>query len=252
MDKTMPTSAMIFLLACAILHPSQGFANGLEPVSESDSTSGILPGDSSDSSRLLPPPAIGGVAITDSIGPVNASGESKPVIDPAAHPKGARKSKDWAVLLDFADIDGGSRTNQRHFRTRSTSYNQCCLDAAWTPWHPKPSVSIGPVVDLGRWKQDLSDGTGVEVDDVLVATGSRFAKPGSGPWARIDLGVSILVVKRFTSGVDWGLGGSLRGGWRLDADSWAVVCGGAWDFRKYVHLDMEDVPALTLFAGVEL
>lgn len=252
MDTTMPTSTMIILLACASILPSRVFADGAVPVSETDSTSGIIPGDPRGSSRS-PLPSIDEHAVVDSSeGSGVAAGDSKPAIVPARSRQEIGESKDWTVLLDFADIDGGSRVNQRHLRTRSASYNHCCFDAAWTPWHPSKKSSIGPVVDLGRWKQDLSDGTTVDVYDILVATGARYAKPGSGPWARFDLGVSTLVVKRRTKGADWGLGGSLRGGWRFDFGHWAAVCGGSWDFRKYVHLDMEDVPASTLFAGVEL
>lgn len=157
----------------------------------------------------------------------------------------------WSLLLDFADVDGGKRWNQRHFASRDSSTNLCCVDLAWMPWRPVSGFVLGASLDLGGMRQKLSDGTRVSLSDILVAASLGWSRPGSGPWARGDLGVATLVVDRRSVGTDWGVGGSIRAGWRFDLGSWAVLVGGGRDFRAYTNLHVEDVPALTLFAGAE-
>lgn len=158
----------------------------------------------------------------------------------------------WTLLVDLADVDGGSRMNQRHFRDSDSLANRCCLDLAWTPIRLGRSGTLGASTNLGRWSQTLADGTVVHVSDLLVALATTLEPHGSGPWIRLDAGVSVLLVDRITQGTDWGVGGSARVGWRFDAQSWALLAGGGWDARRYVHLDMPNIPALTLFAGVQL
>jgi len=156
----------------------------------------------------------------------------------------------WTLLVDFADVDGGKRLNQRHLRDDSL-VSFCCLDVAWAPLRPTPRIAMGVSTNLGYWKQDLPGGLAVAVSDILIASSLLYGRDGSGPWARLDLGVSTLVVDRITVGVDWGLGGSVRAGWRWERDPVAWIAGLGWDFRRYVHLDIKDVPAITLSAGVE-
>lgn len=158
----------------------------------------------------------------------------------------------WTLLLDLADVDGGSRLNQRHFRDSDSLDNRCCVDLAWTPIRLGRSGALGASTNLGRWSQTLEDGTVVHVSDILVALATGLEPLGSGPWIRLDAGVSLLFVDRITRGTEWGVGGSARLGWRFDARSWALLAGGGWDARRYVHLRMADIPALTLFAGVQL
>lgn len=158
----------------------------------------------------------------------------------------------WTLLVDLADVDGGSRVNQRHFRDSDSLVNRCCLDLAWTPVRLGRLGALGASTNLGRWSQTLGDGTVVHVSDILVALATGLEPLGSGPWIRLDAGVSVLFVDRITTGTDWGLGGSARLGWRFDARSWALLAGGGWDARRYAHLRMSDIPALTLFAGVQL
>lgn len=158
----------------------------------------------------------------------------------------------FELLLDLLDIDGDKRINQRHFDDEPRKSNMCCLDAAWIPWSRPDGFSLGVSGNLGQWSQDLRDGTVLQVTDLLVASSLGYRQVETGPWARVDLGISTLVVDRRTVGVDWGVGGAVRAGWRFGKDTWALICGGAWDFRRYFSLDVKDVPALTLFAGAEL
>lgn len=162
-----------------------------------------------------------------------------------------RSGNDWSVFLDLVDVDGEYRLNQRHFGEKANSTNLCCLDLAWTPWHPGTRLAVGASANVGWWRQIVSDGSVLEVSDILFASSVKFEQAGAGPWARLDLGVSTLVVDRITVGVDWGVGGAARVGWRHPWESMALVGGAGWDFRHYVHLDMKDIPAITLFAGVE-
>lgn len=158
----------------------------------------------------------------------------------------------WTILLDFADLDGGGRRNQRHFAWRDSSSNLCCLDLSWTPWRSEAGLFLGSTLDIGHVKQKLSDATDVGLTDLLVAGSLGWHPGGFGPWIRGDLGIATLVVARRSVGSDWGVGGSLRAGWIFSVGRWALLAGGGGDWRAYANLDVEDVPAVTIFAGVEL
>lgn len=168
--------------------------------------------------------------------------------------EGERSSKHfgWTLLLDLADVGSVRGPSQRHIRETDSISNRCCLDLGWMPVSLGKSGFLGGSVDLGRWTQRLPDGTVVHVSDGLLALSVGLEPLGSGPWMRLDAGLSTLVVDRRQIGTDFGAGGSARLGWRVDAGSWALLAGGAWDFRRYLNLDMTGVLALTLFAGVQL
>lgn len=217
------------------------------PADDSASgTAAYAPAPAVDSAPVAVPPAPATVA-APLPAPVAVAPASKAV--PRAP---LDKSHRLELLLDLFDIDGDQRLNQRHFNDEPKKSNFCCVDAAWIPWSRPDGFSLGVSGNLGQWSQDLTDRSVVQVTDLLVASSLGYRRLATGPWARVDLGISTLVVDRRTVGVDWGVGGALRAGWRIDKDTWALICGGAWDFRRYFNLDVKNVPALTLFVGAEL
>lgn len=78
--------------------------------------------------------------------------------------------------------------------------------------------------------------------------------PGSGgaPWARFDAGPALLLVERREAGMDWGVGGAVQAGWAFAGSTTEVLVGAGVDFRRYVHLEVADLPALTISVGVGL
>jgi hypothetical protein len=74
--------------------------------------------------------------------------------------------------------------------------------------------------------------------------------PGWKGWARLELGVSNLVVDRNTTGMDWGWAGAMRTGLAFPMGDALGFFGGGFDFRDYWHLDVKNVPVLNLFVGV--
>lgn len=161
----------------------------------------------------------------------------------------------WVVRLDLLDIDGGGRTNQRHFQHWEKRTVLCCLDAAWMPWNPGGgSFQVGGGLDLGGWVQDMELGPHVRVADILLEASMRWMGSGTSvsPWARWDAGPTILVVERRQVGVDWGIGGSLQAGVAFAGSSADLLVGAGVDFRHYANLRVADLPAMTISIGAAL
>lgn len=158
-------------------------------------------------------------------------------------------------MLDLSDLNADKRTGQRHFHRNSKQTNYCCFDVAWSPvpvfrnW-----LRFGPVVNFGGWFQDMESGPSTAVSDLVI--GGNLAARGrvlrSGPWARTDLGLSLLTVTRKTTGVDFGLAAALRAGWAFSFDGFALIVGAGTDTRQYLNLDVHPITAATLSAGVML
>jgi hypothetical protein len=179
---------------------------------------------------------------------------SGPVIGPVvAQPKSPNVRGRWQLTLDFADITDSGLTNERHLHQTDDQTNLCCVDLAWLPlrvWSDR--VQAGAFGNLGGWHQILTDGSAVTVAD-LSAGGSLL---GSVPfdstwlgWARVDLGVSNLLVHRHSTGMDWGMANAFRFGIAFPFWGHLGYLGGGLDYRDYWHLDVHEVPGLTLFLG---
>jgi len=179
---------------------------------------------------------------------------SAPVIGPrVAEPKNRNAPGPWQLTLDFADITDSGLMNERHLHQTDDQTNLCCLDLAWLPLRVgSERFRAGAFADLGGWHQILTDGSAVTVGDLSLG-GSLL---GSVPfdttwlgWARMDLGVSNLLVHRHTTGMDWGMASSFRFGLAFPFWGHLGFLGGGVDFRDYWHLDVHEVPGLTLFLG---
>lgn len=245
----MDTRIIVLLatLAAGAAQPNEGVDSATLPdTAEARATTDPDSHRSTATPTMAPDSAPTPASATASIAEPPVPGAVQAAQDEDGNPAGGN----WTLLVDLADVDGGKRLNQRHMRTDSIT-NLCCLDFAWTPLRPAPRLAVGVSANLGRLSQELSDGTIVEISDILVASSVLYRREGSGLWARVDLGISTLVVDRITVGVDWGVGGAVRAGWRWERPPVAWIAGLGWDFRHYAHLDMKDVPAITLSAGVE-
>jgi len=159
------------------------------------------------------------------------------------------------VLLDLSDVNAQYRTGQRHFHKNATQTNYCCLDVSWSPvslW--KDRFQFGPLVDFGGWTQTMSTGPATTLNDLVagvnLSTPIRTTK--SGPWARVDLGLSTLFVTRRTTGADFGLAAAVRAGWNFTIDGYSLILGMGTDTRQYLSLDMKPITAATIFAGFRI
>lgn len=193
-------------------------------------------------------------AIDSTTPPLRAA--AKPQADPNHHAS-TRESIDHhiALMLDLSDLNADKRTGQRHFHRNAKQTNYCCFDAAWSPipmfqdW-----FRLGPVANFGGWIQNMESGPATIVSDLVVG-GNIVAKGDlrrSGPWARTDLGLSLLAVTRKTTGIDFGLAAALRVGWAFSFDGFALIVGAGTDTRQYLNLDVHPITAATLSAGVML
>jgi len=170
-----------------------------------------------------------------------------------AEPKDRNIPGPWQLTLDFADITDSGLMNERHFHQTDDQTNLCCVDLAWLPLRlGSDHFRAGAFGNLGGWHQILSDGSAATIADLSVG-GSLL---GSVPfdttwlgWARADLGVSNLLVHRHTTGMDWGMASALRFGIAFPLLGHRGFLGGGFDYRDYWHLDMHEVPGLTLFLG---
>jgi hypothetical protein len=155
--------------------------------------------------------------------------------------------------LDIGDVDGCGEFTQRHFHQYPAQTNACCLDLAWFPVHfDSGSASVGAFANAGGWHQILTDESDVTVADLALgvsALASRSLAPIGDAWARLDLGVSNLLVRRKTTGMDWGAAGAVRFGITRPVGPWKFFLGAGVDFRRYLDLDVHDIPVLTLFLG---
>jgi len=190
--------------------------------------------------------------------PVAATPAPAPHPAPPTAPKGV-EPKDrkfpgiWQLTLDFADITDSGLMNERHLHQTDDQTNLCCLDLAWLPLRlGTDRFQAGAFGNLGGWHQILTDGSAVTVGDLSLG-GSLL---GSVPfdttwlgWARVDLGVSNLLVQRHTTGMDWGMASAFRFGIAFPFWGHLGFFGGGVDFRDYWHLDVHEVPGLTLFLG---
>lgn len=173
----------------------------------------------------------------------------------SAAPPGAQPLRPWSVRLDLLDIDGAGRVNQRHLQHGGKRTVACCLDVAWLPWNPAAGfLQLGGGFNAGGWVQDLKVGPQVRVADLLVEASVRWSVPGPGgaPWARLDAGPALLLVERREVGLDWGVGGALQAGWAFAGSTADLLVGAGVDYRRWAHLDVADLPALTISVGVGL
>jgi hypothetical protein len=202
--------------------------------------------------------------VAESAGPVPAAAidSTPPAVSPppAATPDHSRRtrpeggiSRKWQLTLDFADISDSGLGNARHLHQTVDQTNLCCLDIAWIPWVSRAGwIQAGGFGNLGGWHQDLDDNSAVTMVDFALGPSLLGSIPlgasGRG-WARLDLGVSNLLIHRRTTGMDWGLAGAVRVGAAFPLWGALGFFGGGMDFRDYWHLDVGSVPALTLFVG---
>ena len=161
--------------------------------------------------------------------------------------------RSWQLALDFADISD-SAVNKRHFNQSEDQTILCCIDAAWLPAASSEGwIRAGAFGSLGGWHQDLPDHTKVTVVDLSVGPTLLGVAPLWADWkgwARVELGVSNLVVDRNTTGMDWGWAGAVRAGLAFPIGDALGFFGGGFDVRDYWHLDVKNVPVLNLFVGV--
>lgn len=167
----------------------------------------------------------------------------------------AQSPRPVVLRLDLLDVDGGGRWNQRHLQHWKKRTVVCCADLAWMPVQPKDGpMQVGGSLNLGGWVEDLSVGPHVWVLDALLAGSARWTlgREGVLPWARLDLGPALLVVERRQVGLDWGVGASFQAGLAFPQTSADLLLGAGVDIRRYQHLEVEDLPAMTVSVGVGL
>ena len=221
-------------------------------------TSAQTPADSSATPQVVPMAP----ASVEPVSPARFDSAATAPIQPPAEvarpekvvaPSSAKRVRSWQLALDFADITDSGLINERHLHQTVDQTNLCCLDVAWLPLASSAGwIQAGGFGNLGGWHQDLSDGTKVTVVDLSLGPsllGTFPLWPRWRGWARLDLGVSNLLIQRNTTGMDWGWAGAFQVGAAFPLWGALGFFGGGVDFRDYWHLDVKAVPALNLFVG---
>lgn len=167
----------------------------------------------------------------------------------------AQSPRPLVLRLDLLDVNGEGRLNQRHMQHWWKRTVVCCVDLAWMPSQPMDGpFQFGGSLNLGGWVEDLAVGPAVRVLDTFLAGTGRWSMGGPGvvPWARLDLGPALLVVDRRQVGLDWGVGGAFQAGLAFAGVSADLLIGAGLDVRRYAHLRVSDLPAMTVSVGAGL